>query len=170
MQQLKAQLEQAAAEAQAFAEQQQADVERAKRSSAQVGFLFRDRHGCLFLSGLCVLGQSFTRSCSELSLALVPFLLPLSALDCQLLVCLPAVFIASSKVRLQARLSGVWEEGRSFCLGRSPQDHTGHFHWPGRISTFHLSVCLQHHFGAGASAGMLNCHFLAVLALSCRQS
>jgi hypothetical protein len=37
MQQLKAQLMQAAVEAQAFAEQQQADVERAKRSSRQVG-------------------------------------------------------------------------------------------------------------------------------------
>lgn len=37
MTQLKAQLAQAAVEAQAFAEQQQADVERAKRSSRQVG-------------------------------------------------------------------------------------------------------------------------------------
>jgi ElaB/YqjD/DUF883 family membrane-anchored ribosome-binding protein len=36
MQQLKAQLAQAAVEAQAFAEQQQEDVERAKRSSRQV--------------------------------------------------------------------------------------------------------------------------------------
>lgn len=36
MQQLKSQLMQAAVEAQAFAEQQQADVERAKRSSRQV--------------------------------------------------------------------------------------------------------------------------------------
>lgn len=40
MQQLKAQLMQAAVEAQAFAEQQQADVERAKRSSRQVGVCF----------------------------------------------------------------------------------------------------------------------------------
>lgn len=39
MQQLKAQLSQAAVEAQAFAEQQQADVERAKRSSRQVSTL-----------------------------------------------------------------------------------------------------------------------------------
>jgi hypothetical protein len=49
MQQLKAQLEQAAVEAQAFAEQQLADVERAKRSSAQVGHSYRDPHmraGC----------------------------------------------------------------------------------------------------------------------------
>jgi len=36
MQQLKSQLMQAAVEAQAFAEQQQADVERTKRSSRQV--------------------------------------------------------------------------------------------------------------------------------------
>lgn len=40
MQQLKAQLSQAAVEAQAFAEQQQADVERAKRSSRQVSTLW----------------------------------------------------------------------------------------------------------------------------------
>jgi hypothetical protein len=46
MRQLKAQLEQAAVEAQAFAEQQQADVERAKRSSAQVG-LYAGTHACV---------------------------------------------------------------------------------------------------------------------------
>lgn len=38
LQQLKSQLMQAAMEAQAFAEQQQADVERAKRSSRQVRY------------------------------------------------------------------------------------------------------------------------------------
>jgi hypothetical protein len=49
MQQLKAQLAQAAVEAQAFAEQQQEDVERAKRSSRQV-----PGEGCVWEVG-CVL-------------------------------------------------------------------------------------------------------------------
>lgn len=49
MQQLKAQLRQAAIEAQAFAEQQQADVERAKRSSAQVGPSCTSQHSRLYL-------------------------------------------------------------------------------------------------------------------------
>ncbi len=49
MQQLKAQLMQAAIEAQAFAEQQQADVERAKRSSRQVGLQLLRLCSCCWL-------------------------------------------------------------------------------------------------------------------------
>lgn len=58
MQQLKAQLAQAAVEAQAFAEQQQADVERAKRSSAQVCVCVCQHlnTAAALLQGICAFG------------------------------------------------------------------------------------------------------------------
>lgn len=56
MQQLKAQLAQAAVEAQAFAEQQQADVERAKRSSAQV-CVSAPNTAAAWLQGICTCGS-----------------------------------------------------------------------------------------------------------------